>query len=326
MAKTLMVNAGTSGSIVQNNTRYFVLANAAMIAESSEANALPIYQAAGVMSMMRTRVTANSTLSGTPAVLRVRKNSADQTLVVTPTFGTTGDFEDTTNSDSIGAGSAMSYSLAVPAAASGAITLSSIAIVFAATTDTVIRHAATNFAAQANADTRYCALCDNCVTIDNTGTTPKFNCNSTGIIENMHVYVSAWVNTLLFTSTITTAQNAGLTGLTVSPTGTGDFQDTTNQVTVVANDDIYHQSVTTGVGSITMELVSVEWVSTNKKFHSVFGRTGSGMGSLPFGLTRFCALGGGSLTTATEADAKTKMRMTATVTNLTCRVAVNTIA
>ena len=143
----------------------------------------------------------------------------------------------------------------------------------------------------------------------------------------MYVYVSQWASTAgPFTSTVMMLQNGSPPGLDVTPTGTGAWEDTSSPVTVVANDDISHTLLTANTGSITLEIVSIQWTATNKKFHSVFGKAGSGLGSVAFGTTRFWPLGGGSVTPAsTEANVKTQMQIAATITNLTTYVAVNTI-
>jgi hypothetical protein len=97
-------------------------------------------------------------------------------------------------------------------------------------------------------------------------------------------------------------------------------------IDIAVDDDVCLTIVTTGTGSITLEIASVEWVSTNKKFHSIFANTSTGH-SIDFGETMYIPLGGGSIEgTSTVGHVASPVSFPMTLSKFALYVTSNTIA
>src|SRR3990172_411279 len=314
MASSLMVcAAAASSAVVQNTTQFFSCANSAMNGNTDEALRKITYRSAGVMSRLFARLTANTASGNTTVVLR--KNGANGAETITIIGGATGEFEDTTFTDSVSAGDALNHSVSV-AAGSGSVSVINITAVFAATTDTVVRHAAINVR-NVGALTSYQSLSDVGLATSDTLAQADFDFNAAGDIDYLSAYVSTW--TIVGTSIVALVKN-GVREASASPgvyltiTGTGFWEtDATRTVAITANDNVATVQETTGTGNILCAFISTEFTSTAKKFHSIYGRTGLGLGTIGWGTTNFWPIGGGGSNATTEANVKTEMQIAATL-------------
>jgi hypothetical protein len=109
VAKSLFVTSGTQSPTTAGQTHYLSLVSGgAIIYNSTEAQVQVPYRTAGTFSNLFVRISANSTNNS--STIRTRQNtSTNGTLVVSPGAGTTGVFEDTTNTDSVTAGDTWTY-------------------------------------------------------------------------------------------------------------------------------------------------------------------------------------------------------------------------
>ncbi len=331
MAKSLLIaGTGTQQTFIRagigEEARYFVCANAPLVLETVRARTQITYHSPGIISLGNVVVSENQFAWDAALVLEVNGVAGNTTITIPASL--TGRFSDTTHTDAINDGDEVNWKLVSSPDDSGVrIGLTAASVVFAPTTDTVVRHAAINFAQQVNAQTTYAALSDDCSTLNTIEVYARFNCNAVGKKRKLFVYVSQWTNTSGFTATVTLRVNGSNTALTVSPTGTGIFEDedVAHEVDIAANDDVNYVTVTTGTGSITVEIISVEWVSTAKQFHAIYARTGAGL-TQNHGLTRFMpGGGGGALSAEPELSCRIPIGFAASISHLTNYISANTI-
>lgn len=333
MSKSLMVMG--AGSLVEFLrvgagvvTKYFACANAPLVLDSTRVNTQITYHTPGIMSDTKVSVGENELAVDTTITLQV--NGIDSGLSVTIAGGTTGTFA-FTGTATIADGDEVNFAASIAADDPGiAIRFMFVSAGFDATGTTMVRHAATNFAQQINANVTYMALSDNCSTLNTTLAYADFDCNAVGGFRNLFVYVSQFTNTLNFTSTIDLMVNgSAVASFTKAITGTGIFEltglDWSTIGVIAANDNVCLRHTTTGTGSITPEIVSVEWVSAAQQFHMVFGLTGAGFAQAA-NTDRFIAPGGGgALAAFVESYSRVPMGFVCNVSNLTAYKSTNLI-
>jgi hypothetical protein len=319
----MVTGTGTPITIGRNLTRYFVCANAPLVAESTEAYTQIRHRILGVFSALSVVVAANT--KDEAATLRFRNSQlgGNGNQVITVPGSTTGTFTDAVNTDSTGGKDRINYSLLSPdeETAGQTIIIGLISIVFSATTNTVVRHAAVNFPDLSDGATTFYSLCGDAAVDDPTDETyVRFDTNAPAFNEYLFVYVSQNLGTVA--TAVNFRVNGGDYGPTVSITAltTGIFEDTVSSYYTYANDDVNYSVVSANQLAVVIEIISIGRVSTDKTFHSVYSTL-----SQPFNQTYFMPLGGGTRNTGVEAGVKTPMGMTATVSNLTLLVKSNTI-
>ena len=139
MAAVLQVGSNKTG-LSFNQTLYCVCGNGHAVMREVEAQTQVTYRTAGILSNLWVRVSLNLILDGA-STIRVRKNGANGNQVVSFAASTTGTAEDTTNTDSVAAGDELNYSVVI-GGTTGNFFPRLLNILFAASSDTVIRHTA----------------------------------------------------------------------------------------------------------------------------------------------------------------------------------------
>jgi hypothetical protein len=323
----MVSGSGNGTNVVENATRFFAAANSSILLQSSadEARAQITHHSPGTFSNMFLNLDSNFNDGAAGTYMRMRKNSGNATQEIWIDASTSGFFEDTTHTDAVNNDEEWNHSIVTPESSTSGIgaqmTISAVSNVFSASSGTSVRHATTRSFGQTA--TGYAALSD-AVGSTTTEAHSRFDCNTAGTFKNLYVYVSAWTNTSAFTSTVTLRKNGSGSGCpTVAPTGTGVWEDVTNSIAVVANDDACYETLITGTGTFLPNITSVEFASTNQKFHSVYGMNVSGDQNA--GLTRYAPVGG-ALGLVSTSVRRTEMQIPAIVSNLTCYVSANSLA
>jgi hypothetical protein len=331
MAKSCMIvgNPETTVWVFPGSNPYFMCANAPLLFDTTRTNVEITYRTPGTFTKARVTVIGNNL--ALDSTLHLMVNGVSVNTFITIPASTTGDFEsDAALSDVISAGDEVCFYLEVGGSEVGeTIYLSSASINFTPTTstDTVVRHAAANFAQIVNAQTYYFALCDNCLTLSGTQAHARFDCNSAGTIKNLFVKASQFtgLTSCKVALMVNGAQAGSPANLEVTVSGTTIVEDLANSVTIAADDDVCLRVITVGTGSVTLEIASVEWVSTNKKFHSIFAFTGTA-NALGYNNTRYAHGGGGAVVTLYEDRAKARFGFGVIVSHLTAYVSLNTLS
>ena len=321
MATVLQV-CGVGSSSISNTTPTFVqCANAARSVRTvAEAEAQITYNTAGTLSNLWINVSAN-TRNGAVTIVS-RKNGGNGNQSISVSASGTGAFEDTSNIDAITAGDEVNVSLTA-AGTTGTFTYRSITTLFNAAVNTVIHHATTNKIVTFASATRFQPLAGN-RTSTVTESNHTFDFNSAGTLQKLFLYVSANART---TATTFGSRVNGINGalsISVAGAGTGVFEDTANSDTIAANDDVNYY-ITSGAGTETLTylILGVEFLTTNKKFHSI-SATSSNMSAA---LTRYFYLGGEvTAGMATETQAQSELNITAIASNLIVNVSANGVS
>ena len=327
MPKTLLASLrGEQNTAITTNgtTQYWHLANTTLSQNNTEINRQITYRTAGTLSSLYVRVVANSTTGS--STLRVRKNAANGTLVVTIGAGATGVFEDTTHTDTVAAGDELCYQTVT--GAGGTLTLAIVSVVFNPTSSTIYstRYTSEGYSIADSSTTAYLQIAGDRsvpgVTEDESESTLKV----AGTAKNAFLYVSA--NSRLNDTIFTLRKNRTNTAISIAVgAGTiGVFEDTSNSVSYAIDDEI-SWAITTDTGTQTFgfQVLAIDFESTKDAMI-----VGGAIGGTPVpdqaaNLTRYCAIGGSLTVQATEADTKQKLRFKAKLHNMTIRVEPNTV-
>lgn len=313
---------GLSGSFAASTTRYLDSGAQARGNQGTEANVTTIYRQGGVLSNLYINVITNDR-GGT--TFRTRKATANANISVSVTASTTGKFEDTSNTDAVTAGDDWHFSLAVGAGGT-TFTIATVSILFAATTNTVIKYGnPTDGTGLSTASTTYpmglAGVYSNTVA---TEANIQLNTLVGGTLQKMGTYI---VTNGRGTNTLIRSRVNGANGnllVTVTASTTGTFEDTSNSDTITAGDDINIALTTgTGTGTILYNNIYVDYTTTNGQFHFI-GMSRAG-GTINAATTYYSALQGSVNTGTTEANPQMESNLAFTASKLQCYVSANTI-
>lgn len=313
-----------------NVTRFFPLAFAAFDNNTPEANAQITCRADGTVSKMYVRVAANSLSSATTTVTS-RKSAGAGAISISITQGTTGEFSDTTNSDSLSATNTYNGQVAVAAGGSGTISFGALNAVFSATTN----HAAVygggqaGFATPSTASSTCFFMFAGGNIFDTTEANMKMRGDVTGTLQNLQVIVTA--NGRSTTSTVKSRIDGadGNQTFSINSAATGLFEDTTHSDTLTAGHD-FNGSFTsgTGVGTLTFQLTDILFKNTSDNKNDVFlgGRYGGGtLARTASATASFYAIIGTNVTNeTTEAHVKTEHGFAGSASKMKVLVSANT--
>lgn len=330
-----MVNGSPGTSVAANTTVYFALANTVASAQSNTVLAQITYRTAGTLSNLFVLVESNANTGN--SVFRVRRNGAAGSAAasdangnqfVTVASGLTGQFEDTTYTDTVVAGDEYNYSL-VTGATGGALVFDIISILFAATTDTMVRHAAVEgIWVPSESDLIYqWAVCDLLSSLSAVVMDAGIKTYTLGTAKNLFTYVSdnsCGSNVVIAFAVQDTATTLKVT---IGAGTTGVFENTTVTKPINSGDFIeYLMTLPNEAGldrGITVDIISVENVTTNNSFNSAYGEC---ISSQVFNSTRYIPIGGAGIFETTEANTKTDINIGSQVSKLVIYVISNSIS
>lgn len=264
MAAVFQVISNSSG--IFTATRYFRLASGSLVADATETNRQVVYRTAGTVSKVAVRVSTNATTGN--STFKVRINAADGNISITVTSGTTGVFEDNSNTDTVSSTDLLAYEF-IPGSVNNVL-LTWVRCLFAASSNTVIRYSGGGGVATA-AQTRFYPL-----TYDAnpflTESSVRTELGISGTLKNLSLYVSS--NARTTNTTLRTRINAGDGNLllTVGSGATGTFEDTSNTDTIAATDEVNLEiEVGSGSGTINLTTFALDVENTSNKFPIIFG-------------------------------------------------------
>ena len=321
MARAQLVNHG-SIAVNDNLTRFSCL-NGALTANATEANIEIPVREAGAFSNLYVFVSANT--ATVTSTVTLRKDLVDTALTLNIGANLTGVFENTTNSVSFAATTRAAYEITVPTeAGTNTLTITIIGVNFLSDTsgNTVSFMNTTggvNFSVASV--TRYLRF-GGFISLATAEANNQFRIRNAGTTSDFSVYVSANART---TNTVfTTRKNAADGGQTVTfgNVETG-WKEATGTDSLIAGDDYNFNGVSgTGIEIMTIQTVSVMYVSTNSIFPMFIG----GGLDQAFNVTNYKGLGGNTNnSTTTENNAEVLVRFTFTVKELSAYASSNTI-
>lgn len=206
------------------------------------------------------RVGVNS-LNGS-AVLTFRKNGGNGNLTVTVGAGTTGIFEDVTNTDSAAVGDTVDWQLAI-GGTSGSMNCSVVSAVLGTASGVALFDGAENAALStiAPSTTYYFSINGFSNVRDSTEANWQKKRYESGTISNLHIVVTS--NGLSSSFPVRLRKNGGNGNevITVGAGSTGDFEDVTHTDAFVSG-DLVNSSIITGIGGTTAVVSNVYYHET----------------------------------------------------------------
>jgi len=320
MVKTY-IGASGSENTTANTTTYYRLGGA-ILKNTTETNRQVLFRSAGTLSDLYVRITANGVIT-TASTYRTRKNAANGGQSVSVGVGATGEFTDTSGTDTIAAGDKLNYQF-VPGSATGTHTITLLSCIFAATTDTVTRTVCDNNQIYATASTTWFAcLLGNTGAVSTTETNAKQRIRVAGTLKNGCAHVTTARATA---TTVITRKNGADATVSISCTAgaTGFFEDTTHSDTVSAGED-WNWAIRTGTGvdNFTANSIVADFVSTNGD--GLVGTAHMTTVAYSDNTIRWTQASGNHTSVATEVNTKADCRIAGDYSHLGCLVTQNDI-
>lgn len=246
----------------------------------------------GTFTKLYTNVNTNSASASSSMTLR--KNTAAGNNTVSIGAGATGDFKDTTHSDTFSAADLIAYQ--VTQGGTGSLTYGRIGVIFEATTtsNTVNRCQNGTTTTLSSASTTYYMPWQGGIILDTTGeTASQYKTKTSATVKNMNVVVSS--NGRLSATSFLSRKNTanGNLSISVGAGATGQFEDTSNSDSLVYN-DLTNFSVIDGlnVGNLVLERVACDFVTTNNQAYYSYGVGTTNGNTVGTSTTTYFGLGG----------------------------------
>lgn len=326
MGKSLFINGGNATSQAAGTTRYWPVGISGGAPFSNEVFRKIKIREAGVLSKFLIKISDNSATASSTA--RTRKNEANGSMSVSIAAGATGDFEDTTNTDSIAVDDYLAFQTIC--GSGGSLTVSIISAIFTPTASNVTY--VPLVCINTNAGTLATAGVTRHITVTGelqfAATTENFHQNEARIAGTLHSMCLYMTNNARSTATVMRSRINGADGnLAVSVPGgsTGIFEDLSNSDSI-AVDDKFNYSITTGLGTgaVQLEMIKADFETTDDNgiitTNYVFGTAPAA------GVTNYVNIGGTLIVNATETYEKLKLREDFTFSLLCARVSANTLS
>jgi len=327
MGKVQSIASADSASQSAASTNYLAIGCSDTFSAAVENQAQLKFNVAGVLSNMWSRVRQNGTT--TASTVTSRKNAADGNQTFSISAGATGTFTDTTHTDSIVATDAIAVKVVV--GATSTLATADLAMIFAATTNTVTPLQYNYFQTSVGpaSVTSYLPIggSNNNVTNNTTEANAKVRQRKAGTYQAATIHIGTNGRS---TATTFKSRKNGVDGtMTVSiASGAGSigfFSDTTHTDTIAAGDDYNLSTVTgTGTGALNVDTTYIEFSSTNSDSINVCAD--HNLRTQNISLTRNQALGGLLTNTGTtELDVEVIANVAFTYSELTINVTTNTV-
>lgn len=261
MTKSLIVT-GNLASSPTGNTGFLPIGSGEIGNPVSEIFTQTTWRTPGTFSNLYVRVSSNSGTGG--GTFSFRKNTAAGNQTVSVPSATTGEFTDSTHTDAVAAGDLINYSIVNTATAG--INFANLGVSFTPTNaaETVNKLMCYGTATDTSVTTQYFNSLGGILRFtaaNSTESNAQFKNKLNATLRNLFVLVSA--NTASIASVVS-RKNGANGNLTVSIGSgvTGAFEDTTHTDTLVSGDLVDTLFTSTLTTSITVRLISVDYVTT----------------------------------------------------------------
>jgi hypothetical protein len=321
----------TGVATVANATRYGSIVGR-WTTQSSEQYAQTPMREAGTMQNFYCRVTANTITNST--TLQMRKDAGNASEAISITSSTSGEYEDTVNTDTIAAGSKYNTSFSPGADTTHTLNITIVRTLFSTTTNTATRFAfsagggGTGYTAVST--TYYNNYQGSTAGLQTTEAGSKCRQRKAGTMYNLFALAGTGGNSRTTTTTmggrIDTGSGSANGNLAISilAAATGMIEDNVNNDAVAVGND-YNIFVTTGSDSghtVTIGNVGLSFVSTAGYTPCILANAA---GFAPNSTTRnyYPLSGHNGAKTTTEANVQTKMGQNRQFSNLTVNLSAN---
>lgn len=307
-----------------NQTLYFAMGTTTIHGQSTESNALIAWRTAGTFSNMYCRIGSNTVTATT--TITFRKNTAAGNQTISIPSSTTGEFSDSTHTDTVVAGDTVDYQVVIGATGTS-ISFLALNTVFTATSGTVLRFTQTNASAVADStasSTLFAGICGPIKALTSTEANTQFKVKAAFTLQNFYTKITA--NTKVTTSTVGSRKNGGIGNLIVSVPAltTGVFEDLTHSDSLVSGDLInYYLTQGAGATSISVLFLSAELASATNQNHCVAADQAGASAATGTG---FFPIGGDVGATTSTTAAQSSVSFGYTASNLECFISTNAAA
>jgi hypothetical protein len=273
------------------------------------------------------KVSANQLIGGT--TITTRKNGVNGNLSVSIAAGTTGSFEDTSDSDSLVSGDNYNYQT-VTGGIGGSITLSFAVVFDNQSTETTVKNELSLSTLSPPEPTDFYGIVQNSILSNNTELNTQYLIRFACSWFQLDVRISS--NTLTSASTVNSRIN-GLNGtqlVSIAAGATGNFVDAIDIDSLSSGALINYQVIIGSTGtSITIQKIQTHFqtIPPNNFFFFMVGNIGGGAISFNFGTTFYFPLEHQlSIVVSVESNVQTKIRgINLNATNLFVIISANSL-
>jgi hypothetical protein len=289
MASVLMVSGYNNGSSTTNSSLWYMFpfsnSGSYVNNHTSESDCAAPMRAPGVFSNLDINLSGNTRIGA--GTLNFRKNAANGNQTVSITASTTGQFSDSTHTDTVASGNKIDY-MFTPGGASGATAIFGYSNLFAATSNTVNKYL--NTLASSLTVNEFIPFSGN--SFSTTESLCQVNMQSAGTLNNgvgvVHTNLSTSATSLV--SRINGAN--GNLNVSITASTTGIFEDLVNSDSISAGNLVCLEFVA-GSAGVTFFSLGAEYVTTNGSFQFVApNATASANLNYGTGLSAYATVGG----------------------------------
>lgn len=323
MAKVPLLSQTPANSIAASTTQTFVVANGLGTggAPTVEASQQITYRKSGVISNIWIKILTNDRAAST---FRSRINGANGAQVVSITGSTTGDFEDTVNTDTVVPGDEVNASL-VTGAGGSTFTFGARDTLFLATRDTTtILFCGSGNVLNVASSTTFGQLVGIYGAGNATEAYTQHSFRNGGVLSDFAVGIRTNDRSDTSTTRIRVNGANGNQVVSIPAATTGVIEDNVNTDTIASGDEVDTSTVLgAGTGGLRYYSTSVFYTSTNNKIPVVTGNTG-GVAYLA-GTTYYPAWGSFTITNTVEASHAYELNVSMVSSNFACYLSTNTV-
>ena len=293
-------------------TAYWGIGNGRRVTSlSSEASVSKKFKTTGIISNISCRVQSSTTTGTTTVFLRLNAGNGNGTFTIG--IATTGEFVDTTNTDSIAVDDLVDYSIS--GGTTGSLNIRNFACVW--DSNCAAYQTLTNYSLGTGV-TAYAGFGG--ASITTTEADAQFQTRSYAIWSNLGAYCS--VNSSTTNVTVKSRINGadGNQLVTITALTTGYFEDTSNTDNITYNQQINH--VFAGATTASVTILSV---ASQMRYAPTFQWMNENDGTtIASALNRFFQWSGNSFT-GTEGPNRTRIKTPTIIGNLNCKVGANSL-
>ncbi len=293
-------------------------------APAAETQARMRFRTAGSLSHLYARVLTN-TVTAT-STIKILKAGVAATQTLSIGSGATGEFEDTTHTDTVAIADDWDFQI-VAGATGTSILFSQISCLFVdySGTNTTSKLATESGSSLSVAGTTsFFPLGGDGATPPTVETFAKCRQRIAGTMKNLAIFLTA--NTRSDATTVKSRLNGadGTLTMSVGAAGTGIFEDTTHSDAIAIADD-YNFAVVTGAGTgaLTPLTIAVDFVTTTGEGQGVVAKINAPTAVADATTMWYHILGGSCIPVATEANMQMRAREAFTLEQLGCMISQN---
>ena len=230
-----------------STTRYVPVTGGGGAGQTTEANVQLKLKKAGTFKFLDARVSANARTTTT--TIRSRKNTANGGMSVSVGNSATGEFEDTTNSDTVAVNDLYNYSFTT-GTGNQSITIQHISASFESTAN-VVPLIAGHIGNAISASSTWGVTASANISYAGDTTTSATIIRKEGTISNFLIKVIANATSGSSTGRIRINSVDSSLSVSIGAAATGNFEDNTNTQTIAANDTVHYTHANAAGGTAT---------------------------------------------------------------------------